>query len=100
MNDLAAKIESSGGQVVAHLVQRRGVSAGKPGRPLRGGRSTMHLPYSRHTLLTTGKAQELATLAHLHHPDLIVFHNPLTPHQRKVLTHLTTHPVTDHHTLP
>ena len=74
---LAALVEAQGGRVVSRYVQRRGVS--------HGGAARMALPFSRRTLLSPGKAREVAQACRAAEVGVTVFVNPLTEHQRDVL---------------
>ena len=82
---LAATVEAHGGQVVCRYVQRRGVS--------HGGAAKMSMPYSRRTLLSPGKAGELARACRTAGIGVAVFVNPLTKHQRAVLADMFGCPV-------
>jgi 50S ribosomal subunit-associated GTPase HflX len=75
---LAAAVEAHGGHVVGRHVQRRGVS--------HGGAAKMSMPYSRRTLLSRGKAHDLAQACRAAGIDVVIFANPLTRHQRLILT--------------
>ncbi|MEU7610637.1 hypothetical protein [Micromonospora sp. NPDC049204] len=74
---LATLVETHGGHVVSRHVQRRGVSF--------GGADRMAAPFSRRTLLSSGKAREVADACREGGVDVAVFVNPLTDHQRAVL---------------
>lgn len=74
---LAASVEAHGGRVVSRHVQRRGVS--------HGGAAKMTVPFSRRTLLSPGKAREIAQACRAAEVGVAVFVNPLTKHQRVVL---------------
>lgn len=74
---LAASVEAHGGRVVSRHVQRRGVSD--------GGAAKMTEPFSRRTLLSPGKAREIAQACRATEVAVAVFVNPLTEHQRAVL---------------
>ncbi|MGC4880690.1 hypothetical protein ACLQ26_30985 [Micromonospora sp. DT43] len=74
---LAAAVEAQGGRVVSRHIQRRGVSS--------GGVDRMGSPLSRRTLLSPGKAGEVADACRSAGVDVVVFANPLTEHQRAVL---------------
>ncbi|MFI9265343.1 hypothetical protein ACIG5C_13365 [Streptomyces werraensis] len=78
MVEAAAQLAAHGARVVARIVQRRGVSG--------GGVRTMGLPYSSRTLLSHGKAREVAQVADQADAEAVVFTNPLTQHQRCALT--------------
>ena len=82
---LAATVEAHGGQVVCRYVQRRGVS--------HGGAAKMSMPYSRRTLLSPGKAGELARACRTAGIGVAVLVNPLTKHQRAVLADMFGCPV-------
>ncbi|MGW5559381.1 HflX-like GTP-binding protein [Micromonospora sp. NPDC003944] len=75
---LASLVEAHGGQVISRHVQRRGVSS--------GGADKMGDPFSRRTLLSPGKAGEVADACRQGGAGVVVFANPLTDHQRAVLT--------------
>lgn len=74
---LANSVEAHGGRVVSQHVQRRGVSD--------GGAARMTEPFSRRTLLSPGKAREVAQACLAAKVAVAVFVNPLTNHQRAVL---------------
>lgn len=74
---LAASVEAHGGRVVSRHVQRRGVS--------HGGAAKMAVPFSRRTLLSPGRAREVAQACRAAEIGVAVFVNPLTEHQRAVL---------------
>ena len=74
---LAAFVEAHGGRVVARHVQRRGVS--------HGGVHKMGWQFSRRTLVSPGKAREMAQACQTAKVGAVVFVNPLTQHQRTVL---------------
>ncbi|MFG1872577.1 hypothetical protein [Micromonospora arborensis] len=74
---LAATVDAHGGRVVSRHVQRRGVSS--------GGAEKMATPFSRRTLLSPGKAREVADACRAHGVGVAIFVNPLTDHQRAVL---------------
>lgn len=80
LDRLAAAVEAHGGRVTARHVQRRGVS--------HGGAAKMSTPFSRRTLLSPGKAREVARACREGGVDVAVFANPLTRHQQAVLTDL------------
>lgn len=84
MADAAARLAAHGGRVVVRIVQRRGVSG--------GGARKMSLPYSSRTLLSQGKARQVADVADLVEADAVVFTNPLSMHQRRTLTALFGRP--------
>ncbi|MET8307080.1 hypothetical protein [Micromonospora sp. NPDC005173] len=77
---LATAVEAHGGRVVSRHVQRRGVS--------RGGVDKMTTPFSRRTLLSPGKAREVADACQASGVGVAVFANPLTEHQRAVLNEM------------
>ncbi|MEU4424286.1 hypothetical protein AB0F81_27000 [Actinoplanes sp. NPDC024001] len=85
LDRLASMVEAHGGRVVGRHVQRRGVS--------HGGVSRMSAPLSRRTLLSPGRAREVAEACRAAGVDVAVFANPLTDHQRAVLTDLFGCPV-------
>ncbi|MFD3308086.1 hypothetical protein [Streptomyces sp. NPDC058694] len=78
MDTAAADLSARGARVVGRVVQRRGVSD--------GGVKRMTLPYSSRTLLSSGKAREVAALREVSGADAVIFLNALTDHQRRVLT--------------
>jgi 50S ribosomal subunit-associated GTPase HflX len=82
---LAASVEALGGRVVARHVQRRGVS--------HGGARKMTSPFSRRTLLSPGKAREVADACRSAGAAVAVFVNPLTEQQRTILGDLMDCPV-------
>ena len=82
---LASLVEAHGGQVVGRHVQRRGVSS--------GGADKMGDPFSRRTLLSPGRAREVADACRQRGAGVVVFANPLTDHQRAVLTDMFGCPV-------
>ncbi|WP_257457810.1 HflX-like GTP-binding protein [Archangium lipolyticum] len=92
---LAGHVRTRSSTVVGQVLQRRGVS--RSHRP--GGVLLLDQPLSRKTVLGPGKARELAALARSASADLIVFWNPLTPHQRASLEQLTGVAVRDAHSL-
>jgi 50S ribosomal subunit-associated GTPase HflX len=77
---LAASVEAHGGRVVSRHVQRRGVSHGSAAK--------MTVPFSRRTLLSPGKAREVAQACRAAEVGVAVFVNPLTEHQRTVLSEM------------
>ncbi|MEV0326617.1 hypothetical protein AB0H63_09210 [Micromonospora echinospora] len=77
---LATSVEAHGGQVVSRHVQRRGVS--------HGGVAKMTVPFSRRTLLSPGKAREVAQACRAAEVRVAVFVNPLTEHQQSVLSEM------------
>lgn len=77
LDRLAATVEAHGARVVGRYVQRRGVS--------HGGAAKMASPFSRRTLLSPGKAREVAQACRTREVGVAVFVNPLTEHQRTVL---------------
>jgi hypothetical protein len=77
---VAAEVVARGGRVVGRYVQRRGVS--------HGGAAKMNSPFSRRTLVSPGKAREIAQACRAAGVDVAVFVNPLTAHQRAVLSEL------------
>ena len=77
LDQLASLVAARGGRVVGRHVQRRGVS--------HGGVAKMTAPFSRRTLLSPGKAREVAQACRAAGVDVAVFVNPLTAHQRTVL---------------
>jgi 50S ribosomal subunit-associated GTPase HflX len=77
LDRLGASVTAHGGRVVSQHVQRRGVSD--------GGAAKMTESFSRRTLLTPGKAHEIAQACRAAEVDVAVFVNPLTEYQRAVL---------------
>jgi hypothetical protein len=73
------EIESNAGQIVAELIQRRGVSRSK--KP--GGSSKLDLPLSSRTYISSGKVEELKELSVKVDADLIIFTNQLTSSQMR-----------------
>ena len=78
LDSLAAYVEAHGGRIVSRHVQRRGVS--------HGGAGKMAKPFSRRTLLSPGKAREIALACRASKAGAAVFVNPLTEHQRIALS--------------
>jgi 50S ribosomal subunit-associated GTPase HflX len=78
LDSVAALVQGHGGRVVGRHVQRRGVS--------HGGAAKMTAPFSRRTLLSPGKAREVAQTCRAAGIAAAVFVNPLTEHQRTVLS--------------
>ncbi|GAA5198213.1 hypothetical protein GCM10023322_71080 [Rugosimonospora acidiphila] len=89
---LAGSVEAHGGRVVSRHVQRRGVS--------HGGVAKMSAPFSRRTLLSPGKAREIAQACRAAEVAVAVFANPLTKHQRAVLGDMFRCPVISSEDLP
>lgn len=98
MDDLAASVIGLGGRVTRRFVQRRGHSGNKKGNAP-GGRRNMDRPYSRRTLMSTGKIQEIAEARAQHQAKAVIFSNDLTDHQRTVLAELIGCPVFSRHDL-
>lgn len=92
MDALAAEAEARGARVAGRFIQRRGVSGGKKGNAP-GGRAAMSRPYSSRTLMSTGKAQEIAAARAETGAAAVLFVNPLTARQRTVLTEMLGCPV-------
>jgi 50S ribosomal subunit-associated GTPase HflX len=80
MDQGAENLTALGARVVGRFVQRRGVSD--------GGVRKMTLPYSSRTLVSTGKAREIAAACQEMRVDAVVFLNALTEHQRRVLSEM------------
>jgi 50S ribosomal subunit-associated GTPase HflX len=78
MDELAELVGALGARVMGCFVQRRGVSD--------GGATKMSRPYSSRTLVSAGKVREIAAAREKHGAGAVVFVNPLTAHQREVLT--------------
>lgn len=74
---LASSVAAHGGRVVGRHVQRRGVS--------HGGAAKMTEPFSRRTLLSPGKAREVARACRAAGVGVAIFVNLLTDQQRAVL---------------
>lgn len=88
MDSAAAEMTARGARVVGRIIQRRGVSG--------GGVKKMALPYSSRTLLSQGKAREVAEACARTDADAAVFLTPLTSlteHQGQVLARLFGCPV-------
>ncbi|GAA2368867.1 HflX-like GTP-binding protein [Nonomuraea africana] len=85
MAALADSVTALGAHVVGRFVQRRGVSD--------GGVKAMDRPYSSRTLVSGGKVREIALAREETDADVVIFRNPLTAHQRDVLTELLGCPV-------
>ncbi|MFF2302810.1 hypothetical protein ACFVVP_09945 [Streptomyces sp. NPDC058128] len=86
MASAATTLAAHGAQVVAQIVQRRGVSD--------GGARKMGLPYSSRTLLTYGKVREVALRCEETDAAAVVFTTPLTERQRRTLTAMLGRPAT------
>ncbi len=86
LDELATLAEARGARVVGRYVQRRGASDRWNERP--GGAARMSEPFSRRSLLTHGKVQEIAEACRTADVTTAIFVNPLTPTQRTVLTRL------------
>ncbi|MFF8511788.1 hypothetical protein ACF064_27285 [Streptomyces sp. NPDC015492] len=86
MASAATALAAHGAQVVARIVQRRGVSAGGAGK--------MGLPYSSRTLLSYGKVREVALRCEETDAAAVVFTTPLTGRQRRTLTAMLGRPAT------
>ncbi|MEU9736661.1 hypothetical protein [Streptomyces sp. NPDC048002] len=84
MASAAGELVARGARVVAHLVQRRGVSD--------GGVRKMGLPYSSRTLLSYGKVREVTQVCERTNADAVVFVVPLSERQRRTLTGLFDRP--------
>ncbi|WP_433062430.1 hypothetical protein [Dactylosporangium sp. CS-033363] len=82
---VAARVRDLGGEVVARIVQRRGVSD--------GGVQLMGAPLSRRFLLGPGRLEELATACAAEGVDVVVFVNELDAHQRQSLADRLGRPV-------
>ncbi|WP_239516201.1 MULTISPECIES: hypothetical protein [unclassified Streptomyces] len=80
MDAAAAGLAARGIRVLGRAVQRRGVSD--------GGVRKMSWPLSSRTLIRGGKAREVTVLREAVGADAVVFVNPLTDHQRRVLAEL------------
>jgi 50S ribosomal subunit-associated GTPase HflX len=85
MGMAAGLVNCLGGVVVAHIVQRRGVS--------RGGVAAMSRPLSPRTLVSSGKAREIAAACAEKNARVVVFVNELSEHQRNVLSEVCAVPV-------
>ncbi|MER5418937.1 hypothetical protein [Streptosporangium roseum] len=85
MDELADAVTALGARVVGRSVQRRGVSD--------GGVKAMDRPYSSRTLVSAGKAREIARARAESGAGAVVFLNPLTDHQRNVLAEILGCPV-------
>ncbi|GLY76515.1 hypothetical protein Airi01_047820 [Actinoallomurus iriomotensis] len=87
MDAVAESVIRLGGRVTGRFVQRRGNSGNKKGNAP-GGRRNMDRPYSRRTLMSTGKIREIAEARAQHQAEAVVFYNELTDHQRIVLAEI------------
>lgn len=85
MDEASVRVASLGGRVMARFVQRRGVSD--------GGAAAMSRPFSRQTLVSEGKAREIAAACESCGADAVVFLNALSPHQQQALAQLSGRPV-------
>lgn len=81
----AVQVVSLGGRVAARLVQRRGVSD--------GGVAAMSRPYSRKTIVSAGKAREIAAACDECAATAVVFLNPLSPQQEHAMSQIFGRPV-------
>ncbi|MYS09962.1 hypothetical protein GTW71_26820 [Streptomyces sp. SID6041] len=84
MTAAASDVAARGVRVVAHMVQRRGVSD--------GGARKMTLPYSSRTLLSYGKVREVAATSQETDATAVVFMTTLTSRQRRTLTTMLGRP--------
>lgn len=91
LDALEERVRAHGGIVVGRVQQRRGVSRSRDP----GGAKRLEHALSPRTLLGSGKALELAELCRATRADLVLFWNPLTPHQRDALAALTGTDVED-----
>jgi 50S ribosomal subunit-associated GTPase HflX len=80
LDRLTSAVEAHGARVVGRHVQRRGVS--------HGGAHNMTAPFSRRTLVSEGKAREVAEACRATQVRAVVFANPLTEHQRAILSEM------------
>lgn len=78
MDQGADALTALGARVVGRSVQRRGVSD--------GGVRKMTLPYSSRTLVSAGKAREIAVVCQEIGVDAVIFLNALTENQSQVLS--------------
>jgi 50S ribosomal subunit-associated GTPase HflX len=85
MDSAADALSVVGARIVDRFVQRRGVS--------HGGVKKMTLPYSSRTLVSSGKAHEIAAACEAADADAVIFLNDLTDHQRRVLSGIFGCPV-------
>jgi 50S ribosomal subunit-associated GTPase HflX len=85
LHELSAVIRAHGAEVAATFVQRRGVSD--------GGVAAMDKPYSRRTLMTAGKVDEIAAACRALNVHAVIFVNDLTAHQRETLAEACDCPV-------
>ncbi|MGW0433697.1 HflX-like GTP-binding protein [Micromonospora sp. NPDC003197] len=85
LDALDAEVTTLGVQVRAHIVQRRGVSA--------GGVRLMASPLSRRFLIGPGKLEQVAAAAESLDVDAVVFVNELTAYQRRSLAARFARPV-------
>jgi 50S ribosomal subunit-associated GTPase HflX len=84
MESAEEKLTARGANVVQQIVQRRGVS--------HGGVKKMSQPFSSRTLLSYGKAREVAQACEQADADAVVFVASLTERQRRTLTALLGRP--------
>ncbi|MDX3798829.1 hypothetical protein [Streptomyces sp. AK04-3B] len=85
MASAATELAARGARVVTQIVQRRGVSD--------GGVQKMGLPYSARTLLSHGKAREVAQACDQANADAAIFVASLTKRQQRTLTDMLGCPV-------
>jgi len=86
LQPIRKKIINQGGQIVGELIQRRGVSRSK--RP--GGSKDLDKPLSSSTYISSGKVEELKSLAEKEKCDVIIFINELSTKQKENLNNLTS----------
>lgn len=82
---LTSELAAQGIEVVATLIQRRGVSRSPSG----GGAKRLDMPMSAATVIGAGKAEELAMLARDRTAGVVVFLNDLSPSQVANLATIT-----------
>ncbi|MGW6710317.1 HflX-like GTP-binding protein [Streptomyces sp. NPDC054956] len=80
MDAAAAGLTARGVRVLARAAQRRGAQD--------GGVRNMSRPFSPRTLIRSGKVREVAAVREATGADAVVFVNPLTDHQRRILAEL------------
>jgi len=85
MDEAGQVVVGLGGRVVEAFVQRRGVSD--------GGVAAMSRPFSSRTLVTSGKVRQIAEARARWQADAVIFVNPLTPLQIRVLSSALDCPV-------
>lgn len=82
--DMETAMRVAGGEVVARLLQRRGVSRSKRA----DGTGRMEQPLTQRTLFGSGKTEELKSLMESTGAEVLLIYNSITSGQRKALAML------------